>query len=174
MVRWNYLSAFLLLFLLFASPTSEASMLSRQYTSRWAPPGFFPLETTSFRIGSATNETGHYASFNILGYLSEQIRHQLVSRGFKEDTHDNPNAIVIDLRIHLYQEGSAFGRWLGGGAGAAYAVVHASFRKQEQPTGAELVTVSIIGAGGLFSAGAEKTVLEDAAHEIGAFLKEGD
>lgn len=164
-------SGFVLLFFLFAVPASEASILSQQYTSQWAPSGFFPLETATFRIGAVENETGHGASYDILGYLSEQTRQQLAKGGFKEDAAGSRSAIVIDLRVHLYQEGSTFGRWLGGGAGAAYAVVHASFHKPGQPVSAELLTVSVIGGGGLFSAGSEKTVLEDAANEISAFLK---
>jgi hypothetical protein len=106
MVIRNHLSAWLLLFLCFAVPPSEASMLSQQYTSRWASPDFFPLETTLFRIGTVKNETGHDATFDMLSYLSEQTRQQLTKSGFKEDPSDNPTAIVIELRIHLYQEGS--------------------------------------------------------------------
>lgn len=166
----NRLSAlFLLLFL--AITTSEASVLSQQYTSSWVSSDFFPLGATSFRINYVHNETGHDSSFDILSYLSGQIRQQLSANGLKEDPSDNINAIVIELIVHLYQEGSTFGRWLGGGAGAAYAVVHATFRKRDQSIGAELLTVSVIGGGGLFSAGAEKTVLEDTAKEITSFLK---
>jgi hypothetical protein len=174
MTRRKLWSGFVLLFFLFAVPASEASMLSQQYTSRWAPSDFFPLETTAFRIGTVENETGHGASFDMLGYLTEQTRQQLTKSGFKDDGSGNPGAVVVDLRVHLYQEGSTFGRWLGGGAGAAYAVVHATFRKPGQPVGAELLTVSVIGGGGLFSAGSEKTVLEDAAHEIASFMKGED
>lgn len=174
MIIRNHLSVFMLFLLFLVVHESEASMLSQQYTSHWAPSDFFPLEETSFRIGSVENVTGHDASFDMLNYLREQIRQQLTKSGFKEELSGNLNSIVIDLRLHLYQEGSTFGRWLGGGAGAAYAVVHATFRKRGQSIGAELLTVSVIGAGGLYSAGAEKTVLEDTANEIASFLKGAD
>lgn len=169
----NCLSAILVFFLFFAAPPSEASLLSQQYTSVWTASDFFPIQSPVFRIGSVKNETGHDASFDMLGYLSEQTRQQLTSQGFREDPSD-PNAIVIELRVLLFQEGSTFGRWVGAGLGVAYAVVYAAFSKQGQPPGAEMVTVSDIGGGGLFSAGAEKTVLEDAASEIAAFLKGGN
>jgi ribulose 1,5-bisphosphate synthetase/thiazole synthase len=168
----NCLSGLLLLFLL-ATPASEASLLSRQYTSSWISSDFFPLGTPLFRISNVLNETGHDASFDIFSYLSDQIRQQLSASGLKEDSSDNANAVVVELSVHLYQEGSTFGRWLGGGAGVAYAVVQATFHKRGQSTGAELLTVSVIGEGGLFSAGAEKTVLEDTASVIASFLKEG-
>jgi hypothetical protein len=165
------LSVFILLLPFLVASEGEASILSQQYTSSWVSPDFFPLGTTLFRIGAVENETGHDASFDLLRYLSDQTRQQLTTQGFREAASDNPNAVVIELRVHLYQEGSTFGRWLGGGAGAAYAVVYAAFRRGDQPVGAELLTVSVIGGGGLFSAGGEKTVLKDTANEIGKFLK---
>lgn len=163
-------SALFLLFLV--SPVSQASLLSQEYTSSWASNGFFPVQSASFRIGSVRNETGHGASFDMPGYLQDQTRQQLTQQGFKEARPGTPATIVIDLRIHLYQEGSTFGRWLGGGSGAAYAVVYAAFRRKGGAS-ADLLTVSVIGGGGLFSAGAAKTVLEDAAKQVATYLKQG-
>lgn len=162
-----------LLLLFLAAPVSAASWLSRPYTSVWYSSDFFPLGTTSYRIGNVQNETGHDASFDIQNYLREQVRQQLARNGLKEKASESANAIVIELDIHLYQEGSTYGRWLGGMAskGTAYAVIHASFYKNGRTFGAELLTISVIGGGGLFSAGAEKTVLDDAAEEIATFLK---
>lgn len=174
MVIRNHLSALPALLLFLVVQVSEASALSQQYTSTWVSPEFFPLETTLFRISSVKNETGHDASFDMLNYLSGQVHQQLTKSGLKESPLDSPSAVVIELRIHLYQEGSAFGRWLGGGAGVAYAVVHATFYKRDETVSAELLTVSVIGGGGLFSAGGEKTVLKDTASEISNFLEGGD
>ena len=163
----------LLVLLFLAIPTSEASLLSKQYTSSWVSPDFFPLGTTQFRISNVQNETGHDASFDILNHLAKQIRQELSASGLQEGSSGDANTVVVDLSVHLYQEGSVFGRWLGGGAGATYAVVQATLHKSGQSTGAELVTISAIGGGGLFSAGAEKTVLDDTATVIASFLKEG-
>ena len=165
---------FLLLFIFsFGLQQSEASVLSQQYTSSWASPNFFPLATRLFRIVSVKNETRHDASFDILSYLGDKTRQELATRGFKESLSGDLDVINIELRIHLYQEGGTFGRWigLGGGAGAAYAVVYAAFRKSGQSVGAELLTVSVIGSGGVFSAGAEKSVLKETATEISDFLQ---
>lgn len=163
----------LLLLLFLAVPASEASLLSRQYTSSWISPGFFPLGTSQIHISNIQNETGHEASFDILDYLIDQTYERLPAYGLKEGSFDDDNVVLVDINVYLYQEGSTFGRWLGGGAGAAYVVIHAIFRKRGQSIGAELLTVSVIGGGGLFSAGGEKTVLEDVATVVASFLKAG-
>jgi hypothetical protein len=163
-----------LLVLVFLTIPASGSLLSRQYTSSWVSPDFFPLETSQIQISNVQNETGHDASFDILNYLSEQIRERLSAGGLKAGSSEDANAVVVDVSVHLYQEGHTFARWLGGGAGAAYAVIQATFHKRGQPIGAELLTVSVIGAGGLYSLGAEKTVLEDAATEIVSLLQAGN
>lgn len=172
MLLRNYLVGVLLL-LVIAAPASATSWLSKPYTSVWASSDFFPLGTATYRIHNVQNETGHDASFDIQGYLREQVHQQLSENGLREDVSKSTDAIVVDLDIHLYQEGSTFGRWLGGGAGTAYAVVRASFHKSERSLGAELLTISVISEGGLYSSGAEKTVLKDVAEEIVNFLKNG-
>ena len=168
-IKRQYYVLFLILFFLIL-PESHASVLSQQYTATWKSEGFFPVETTRFRIDSVKNETGHDASFDILQYLGEQTRDELTARGFVETVSGDRDVIRIELRIHLYQEGGTFGRWLGGGAGAAYAVVYCAFRIDGEVKNAELLTVSAIGGGGLFSAGAEKSVLKDSAMVIAEFL----
>ena len=72
--------------------------------------------------------------------------------------------------------GSPTGRilGLGGGAGAAYAVVYCAFRINGETINAELLTVSAIGSGGIFSAGAEKSVLKDSAIIVADFLQGGN
>jgi hypothetical protein len=172
-VNRKYHVLFLLLFFL-TLQESQASALSQQYTATWKPEVFFPLETTQFRIDSVKNETGHDASFDILEYLRGQTRDELTARGFEETASGNPDVIRIELRIHLYQEGGTFGRWLGGGAGAAYAVVYCAFRINGETINAELLTVSAIGSGGIFSAGAEKSVLKDSAIIVADFLQGGN
>ena len=165
---------FALLILLFIYvPASEASFLSQQYTSSWISPGFFPLGTSQIHINNIQNETGHEASFDILDYLKGEIYERLPAYGLKEGSFDDDNSILVNINVYLYQEGSTFGRWLGGGAGAAYVVIHAIFRERGQSIGAELLTVSVIKEGGLYSAGAEKTVLEDVATVVASFLQAG-
>jgi hypothetical protein len=163
-----------LLILLFLAIPASASLLSRQYTSSWVSSDFFPLGTSQIQITNVQNETGHDASFDILNYLSEQIRERLAASDLKAGFSEDANVVVVDISVHLYQEGHTFGRWVGGGAGVAYTVVQATFHKRGQPIGAELLTVSVIGGGGLFSLGAEKTVLEDAATEIVSLLRPVD
>lgn len=164
-------SLVLLVLLFLGIHAGNASPLSQQYTASWTAPDFFPLGTSQIYVRDVRNETDHEASFDISNYVGEQIRLRLAAAGFQGRSADNSQAIVVDVSIHLYQEGGTLGRWLGGGGGAAYVVVRAAFRKGGKAIGAELMTVSAIAAGGLFSAGAEKTVLEDVADVFVAFLE---
>ena len=152
---------------------AKASLLSDQYTVSWAAPDFFPLNGAQIYVRNVENETGHSASFDAATYLTQQIRQRLSEGGATMLQSTDANAVIVEVSIHLFQEGSAFGRWLAPGAGTAYAVVRAHFRKDGHSAGADLLTVSVIAAGGLYSLGAEKTVLEDAADEIAAFLQGG-
>lgn len=168
-LRWRLLA--LAMLCLLSVRAAEASLLSQQYTTSWASPGFFPLNVVQVYVRGVQNEAGRQASFDYAAYLAEQVRQRLSAGGMTVAGSGDANAVVVDVSIHLYQEGSAFGRWLAPGAGASYAVVQAHFRKGGQAAGADLLTVSVIGSGGVFSAGGEKTVLEDAADEIVAFLQ---
>lgn len=149
---------------------AEASLLSERYVASWAPPGFFPLNA-QVQVRAIQNEAGGQASFDPAAYLAEQIRQRLSVGGITIVESGAANAVVVDIIVHLYQQGSAFGRWLLPSGGATYAVVQAEFRKPGQAVAADLLAVSVIGSGGLYSLGAEKTVLEDVADEIVAFLR---
>lgn len=143
-------------------------MLSQQYTASWVAPGVSLSAAVAVRLGQVENETGHASSFDAAAYLAEQIRQRLAQRAVPGGAAAQP--MVADVAIYLYQEGSALTRWLGPGQGAAYAVVHVAVHEPGRPVVAELLTVSVISGGGLFSAGGEKTVLEDGAAALAAFL----
>lgn len=163
------LSGLALLFLL-SVRAAEASLLSDQYVASWVSPAFFPLNA-EVQVRGVRNDAGSQASFDYAAYLAEQVRKRLSASGISIVESGGANAVVVEISIHLYQEGSAFGRWLMPGAGATYAVVHAEFRKAGRAVGADLLAVSVIPAGGLYSLGGEKTVLDDVADQIVAFLQ---
>lgn len=165
--RWFGLA---LLFLL-SVRAAEASLLSERYAASWAPAGFFPLNDTPVQVLVIRSEARAQASFDYAAYLAEQVRQRLSARGIRVVESAGTNVVVVDIAIHLYQEGSALGRWLLPGGGATYAVVQAEFRKAGEPVGADLLSVSVIASAGLYSVGGEKTVLEDVADEIVAFLQ---
>jgi hypothetical protein len=122
------------------------------------------------------DDTGRAASFDITSYVRDQLRQLLLKEGFSEARdHAGADSVRIDLSIRLFQEGGTFGRWVGiGGAGAAYCVAYAVLRKGNGDQSAEVVVTSALTHGGLFSAGAEKTVLDDIAAEIVELLKSGE
>ena len=164
--RWLGLA---LLFLL-SVRAAEASLLSERYVASWAPAGFFPVKAR-VQLRGIQNQAGGEASFDYTAYLAEQVRQRLSVGGITVVDSAGDDAVIVDITIHLYRQGSAFGRWLLPGAGATYAVVQAELRKPGQAMAADLLAVSVIGSGGLYSIGAEKTVLEDVADEIVAFLQ---
>lgn len=166
-------SLVLLLLSILAVSASRASLLSQQYTASWIAQDFYPISTSRIYINNIQNETGHEASFDFLSYLKEQIYEHLSEESLKKASSGGMNVIHVDINVYLYQEGSTFGRWLSPGAGATYVVSHAIFHKNGQSIGAELLTVSVIAGGGLFSAGGEKSVLNDVAAVVASFLKEG-
>lgn len=151
---------------------SAQSLLSiKPYTAIWSSPGFLPAGRSPFLLGHVLDDTGRPASFDVAGHLRDQLREQLLKEGFSE-TSDG-DYLRIDVSIRLFQEGGTFGRWMGGGAGTAYCVAYADLRKQQR-AGAEIVVISAITHGGLLSAGAEKTVIEDIAAEIVRLLVSGE
>jgi hypothetical protein len=155
---------------------AESLLSIKPYTAVWSSPGFLPTGLTGFLLGDVLDDTGRTASFDIRGHLRDQLRQLLLKEGFSE-TQDRGSAdsIRIDLSIRLFQEGGAFGRWLPGGVvGAAYCVAYVELRKGNRGQGAEVVMTSALTQGGLFSAGAEKTVLNDIAEEIVLLLKSGE
>lgn len=154
--------------------SAESLLSSKPYTAVWSRPGFLPAVTTSFVIGEVVNDTGRSASFDVAGYFRDQLRQELLKEGFAE-AGESP--VRIDVSIRLFQEGGTFGRWAGlpgSGAGAAYCVAHAEFRRRREAKGAEVVVTTAITGGGLFSLGAERTVVNDIVDEIVALLKSGE
>lgn len=160
-----------LLFLL-GVRAADASLLSDQYVASWASPGFFPL-SAEVQVRGVQNDAGSQASFDYAVYLAEQVRQRLSASGISIVESGAADAVAVEITIHLYQEGSAFGRWVMPGAGATYAVVRAAFRKPGEAAGADLLAVSVIRAGGLYSLGGEKTVLDDVADQIVSFAQRG-
>ena len=161
-----------LLFLL-GVRAAEASLLSERYVASWAPAGFFPLSAFAVQVRGIQNEAGARASFDYAAYLAAQVRQRLSASAVSIVESGGAHAVAVQITIHLYQEGSAFGRWLLPGAGATYAVVRAELRKPGQAVGADLLAVSVIRSGGVYSIGGEKAVLDDVADEIVAFVRAG-
>jgi hypothetical protein len=155
----------------FPEAGAQSVLSIKPYTAVWSSPGFLPTGPTTFLLSDVRNETGRAASFDATGYLRDQLRQRLLKEGFSESSARD--SLRIDVSIRLFQEGAMFGRWLGGGAGAAYCVAYAELGK-DQAKGAEAVVTSAITHGGVLSAGAEKTVLEDIAAEIVRLLLSGE
>ena len=77
------------------------------------------------------------------------------------------NRVIVVCRVMKYAGGSVAGRWVGGGLGAAYIIVRVMLLDGgSHALLGDMVSVQEIAGGGLFSIGAEKTVVSNAAEEI--------
>ena len=122
-----------------------------------------------FEVVPVANETGKSFEFDVAEELGKQIKSQLESRGYVVATGagGTDNVLVIKCGITAYEPGSAFKRWLAPGAGKTQATVVTSL--VEKRTGAvvgEFLSADAVGGGGLYSAGADRWILEKIAKGI--------
>jgi hypothetical protein len=106
----------------------------------------------------------------VLREVQDALRHELVESGALDPSAPAPaGGITLQCRVMRYAPGSVGGRWLGGRFGAAYIVVRAMLLDaSSRALLGDMLSVQEISAGGLFSVGAEHTVVGDAAREIAA------
>ena len=74
---------------------------------------------------------------------------------------------VITSDLLVYVEGSAFKRWLAPGAGKTQCTLKTRLiDKSTNKMVLEVVVAKEVGAGGLYSVGAENWILKDAASDV--------
>jgi len=122
-----------------------------------------------FKVTSTVNETGKKFEFDVAGELTQQIKSKLKEKGYKIncETDTQEVCLVIKSRIITYEPGSVAKRWILQGTGKTRATVRTFLidNKTENIIG-EIVTSEEVSGGGLFSAGADKWILEVIAKGI--------
>ena len=119
------------------------------------------------------NETGKPVPQEILDRTGQRLSRQLTARGLSvapaAPVAPTADYLVIDPRMVTYEAGSAFGRWIGFGAGTAICSlrIEAADGRTGQHIGDGSVTQSIQG-GGLYSIGAGDYIVDRCADAIAA------
>lgn len=124
-----------------------------------------------FEVAPAINETGETFEFDVTGELTQKLKSRLKEKGYivaeENNSEASENVLVLQNSLMDYKPGNAFGRWLMPGAGVTQATVKTSLidKKTENIIG-EMVTSESVAAGGLYSVGAYKQILDTIAKGI--------
>lgn len=137
-------------------------------------------ESTSLRnysnyiVENATNETGEQFELDITSLLTDNIISKLRKEGFTvEETPEPGQSLILRSKIVSYEPGNAFKRWVLAGTGRTICTVQVSIL---EPTTnkklAEFISSKVISAGGVFSIGADRKILEFVAEAIAQEVRE--
>lgn len=115
-----------------------------------------------------SNNTGETFEVDVLNMISESILEELTEAGFEVLKPDHSaiesQALVLKTSLVSYVPGNVSGRWVGTGSGASICILRSFLMSKEtDDVFGEIVSAKMVDSGGLFSAGAEKTVPVDAA-----------
>lgn len=122
-----------------------------------------------FEVAPVTNDTGKTFAFDVAEEFGNQIRSQLESRGYivASGSAVTDDALIVRCSIASYEPGSAVARWLAPGAGKTQATVLTSLvDKRTGSAVGEMLSAEAVGTGGLYSAGADRWILEKIAKGV--------
>lgn len=122
-----------------------------------------------FEVAPVSNDTEKTFEFDVAAALTEYLKSKLQEKGYRlsDDPARIDDVLVIKSSLVAYKPGSAFARWVIPGAGTTLCIVRNSLI--DKRTGrliAEMVTARSVSAGGLFTVGADKWILEVTATAI--------
>lgn len=122
-----------------------------------------------FEVASVSNDTGKTFAFDIAEEFGNQIRSQLINKGYivADGPSGTDDALIIRCSITSYEPGSAVARWLAPGAGKTQATVLTSLvdKRTKRDVG-EFLSADAVTGGGLYTVGADRWILERIAKEI--------
>jgi hypothetical protein len=135
----------------------------------WMEKGVSLTEYKVFDMLPVSNETGKTFEFDVADTITQHIKSKLKEKGFiiAEETSTAENIITIKSSLTSYEPGSAFQRWLLPGAGKTQCIVKSTLidKRTEKVLG-EIVANRVVSAGGFYTIGAAKTILETVATDI--------
>ena len=131
-------------------------------------------------VAPVSNDTGKEYDFDVTGTLTEKIRSKLTDKGYaaRGAGTGRDAVLVLKPRLTAYEPGNAAKRWLAPGHGTTHCTVRVSLIDQEsgKPVG-EIIVAKAISQGGLFSIGADRSILDavasDIAETLGDKMKDG-
>jgi len=122
-----------------------------------------------FEVQPVQNETGKTYEFNVSNTLTQNIKSKLRNKGFlvSDGTAISEKVLTIKSSLLSYEPGSALKRWFAPGFGKTQATVRTLLiDKKTGKVFGEFVSADTVSAGGLYSAGADKRILDAIATGI--------
>lgn len=163
-------SAIILASLISLIPPIDGCFAGEEEPIIWISDGASWKSSRDFVLHPAANDTGNTYQLDISGMVTNTIRSDLTSLGFNVfDPRDagQTSGPSIHVSIVFYQPGNIGGRWLSLGGGAAICIIRTKlFDRELEDQLADIIVADQIASGGLFSVGAEKTVLERTALKV--------
>jgi hypothetical protein len=122
-----------------------------------------------FEVPPVLNATGKTFEFDVADILTQNIKSKLGGKGYtvSDGSATLEQVVIIKSSLLSYEPGDAFKRWLAPGYGKTQATVRTSLiDKRTGKLLAELVSADAVSAGGLYSAGADKRILDAIAEGV--------
>ena len=134
----------------------------------WKDEGFSFTNQYAFVIKPVQNKTGKTFQEDIPAILDANLKIEFAENGLTviDDADNIQDVLYLESELIVYVEGSAFKRWLAPGAGKTQCTLKSRLIDRSNKKVAEIVTAKEVGAGGLYSVGADKSILKDAASDI--------
>jgi len=135
----------------------------------WKDPDAQISKNTPFEIRPVENKTGKNFEKNIASILTTHLKEQFKEKSLKvvDNASSMPAGYFVESDLLVYVEGSAFKRWLAPGAGKTQCTLKTRLiDKSTNKMVLEVVVAKEVGAGGLYSVGAENWILKDAASDV--------
>jgi hypothetical protein len=115
------------------------------------------------------NKTGETFELDVTAELTHYLKSRFRDKGYMivEGSEAQGSTLVVKSSILAYKPGSASKRWLFPGAGATQLTVKTLLIDEKTgETIGEMVTAESVAGGGLFSVGADKSILKVVAKAI--------
>ena len=139
----------------------------------WVEQGVSLSRYRQLDVASVSNDTGREYDFDVTGTLTEKIKSKLTDKGYLAQGAGTGREGALVLKPHLtaYEPGNAAKRWLAPGHGATHCTVRVSLIDQESGKQVgEIIVAKAISEGGLFSIGADRSILDAVASDIAETL----
>ncbi len=124
---------------------------------------------TMFEVPPMQNTSGKTYQFDVSNTLTQHIRTKLKDKGFtvSDGRTISGKTMVIKTSLISYEPGSAIKRWVAPGFGKTQVTVETLLiDKKTRKSLGEFISADTVSSGGLFSAGADKSILDSIATGI--------
>ncbi len=161
------------LFILIAMPIPRSAVAASPYL--WVDNGSRLSKYQFIFVEPVTNDAAGSFELDVVELIRENIQKELGEAQFQvlSVPSDAADMMLVRANLTLYEPGSAASRWLAPHTGATKCVLRVRLvdAASKQLIG-DMVVAKYVGAGGLFTAGADKTVLENAAEELATAIRQ--